>query len=105
MKEEKEEQQKLWLWYLVSTKVSFYSEKVQFIFQISKSQKKLFQKTILRLKFKIPANNISILGARGELGNFCWFLEGLKAKQIEICCSLSKQNHIGNLFSVFQEFF
>ena len=33
-----------------------FSQRVRFVFQISKSQKKLFQKTILSLKFEIPAH-------------------------------------------------
>ena len=36
-------------------KVAFF-QKVRFVFQISKSWKKIFQKTILNLKFKIPAH-------------------------------------------------
>jgi hypothetical protein len=41
-------------------KVVFF-QKVRFVFQISKSQKKIFQKTILSLKFKFPANNTLLL--------------------------------------------
>ena len=38
-------------------KVAFF-QKVQNVFQVSKSpKKKIFQKTILNLKFKFPANN------------------------------------------------
>ena len=37
-------------------KVAFL-QKVRCVFQISKSPKKIFQKTILNLKFKFPANN------------------------------------------------
>ena len=43
-----------------------FFQKVRFIFQISKSQKKKIQKTILSLKFKFPANNTLLLLA----GNF-----------------------------------
>ena len=39
-------------------------QKVRFVFQISKSpQKKVFKKTILNLKFKIPAHNSIMLWA------------------------------------------
>ena len=41
-------------------KVAFY-QKVRFVFQISKSPKKIFQKTILNLKFKTPTHNIILL--------------------------------------------
>ena len=41
-------------------KVAFF-QKVRFIFQISQSPKKIFQKTILNLKFKIPTHNIILL--------------------------------------------
>ena len=41
-------------------KVAFF-QKVRFVFQISKSSKKIFQKTILNLKFKFPANNTLLL--------------------------------------------
>ena len=41
----------------VELKVAFF-QKVRFVFQISKSQKKkIFQKTILSLKFKFPDNH------------------------------------------------
>ena len=49
----------------VSIKVPFF-QKVQFVFQISKSQDKIFQKTILSLKFKFPANN-PLLSMTGNL--------------------------------------
>ena len=38
-------------------------QRVRFVFQISQSSKKLFQKTILKLKFKIPAHNIILFWA------------------------------------------
>mgnify|MGYP007048365776 CR=1 FL=1 len=38
-------------------------QKVRFVFQISQYPKKIFQKTILNLKFKIPAHNIILLWA------------------------------------------
>ena len=44
-------------------KVAFF-QKVQCVFQISKSPKKIFQITILSLKFKFPANNSKVLLAR-----------------------------------------
>ena len=43
--------------------VAFF-QKVLLVFQISKSPKKKFQKTILNLKFKIPDQNNIILWAR-----------------------------------------
>ena len=43
-------------------KVTFF-QRVLFIFQISKSQKKIFEKTILSLIFKFPANNTLLLMA------------------------------------------
>ena len=42
------------------TKGGFF-QKVRFVFQISKSQEKIFQKTILSLKFNFPANNTLLL--------------------------------------------
>ena len=33
-----------------------FFQKVQYVLQVSKSQKKIFQKTILNLKFKFPVN-------------------------------------------------
>ena len=44
-------------------KVAFF-QKVRFGFQTSKSPKKIFQKTILNLKFEIPAHNSIMLWAR-----------------------------------------
>ena len=41
-------------------KGGFFSDAMKF-FQISKSQKKILQKTILSLKFKFPANNSKVL--------------------------------------------
>ena len=41
-------------------KVAFF-QKVRCVFQISKSPKKIFQKTILNLKFKFPAKNTLLL--------------------------------------------
>jgi hypothetical protein len=38
-------------------KGGFFSESAMKYFQNSKTQKKIFQKTILSLKFKFPANN------------------------------------------------
>ena len=38
-----------------------FFQKVRCVFQISKSPKKIFQKTILSLKFKFPANNSKVL--------------------------------------------
>ena len=38
-------------------------QEVLFVFQISNSQKKIFQKNILNLKFKIPAHNSIMLWA------------------------------------------
>ena len=38
-----------------------FFQKVQFVFQISKSPKKIFRKTILNLKFKFPANNSEVI--------------------------------------------
>ena len=71
-------------------KVAFF-QKVRFIFQISKFQKKMFQKTILSLKFKFPANYTLLLLAGnlnfkfrivfleyflgGDLKNTLYFLE------------------------------
>ena len=50
--------------YLLNTfavlKVAFF-QKVRCVFQISKSPKNIFQKTILNLKFKFPANNTLLL--------------------------------------------
>ena len=46
-------------------KVAFF-QKVRFVFQTSKSSKKIFQKTILNLKFKFHANS-SILKLAGNL--------------------------------------
>ena len=43
-------------------KVAFF-QKVRFVFQISKSQKKYSKKTILSLKFKFPANNSKVFWA------------------------------------------
>ena len=43
-----------------ATKGGFF-QKVRFVFQISKSPKKIFQKTILNLKFRFPANNTLLL--------------------------------------------
>ena len=40
-------------------KVAFF-QKVRCVFQISKSQTKIFRKTILSLKFKFPANNSKV---------------------------------------------
>ena len=41
-------------------KAGFFSGSAMKFFQISKSQKKIFQKTILSLKFKFPANNSKV---------------------------------------------
>ena len=69
-------------------KVAFF-QKVRCVFQISKSQKKIFQKTILSLKFKFPAN-YSILLLTGNL-NFklrivfgIFFFEILRCKHIAL---------------------
>ena len=45
----------------VDTKGGFFSESAMKFFQISKSQKKIFQKAILSLKFKFPTNNSKVL--------------------------------------------
>ena len=39
----------------------FFFQKVRFVVQISKSPKKIIQKTILSLKFKFPTNNSKAL--------------------------------------------
>ena len=44
----------------VCLKVAFF-QKVRFVFQISKSSKKIFKKTILTVKFKFPTNIILLL--------------------------------------------
>ena len=51
----------------VDTKGGFFSESAMKFFQISKSQKKIFQKAILSLKFKFPANNTLLLLLAGNL--------------------------------------
>ena len=45
----------------VSNNSGFFSENAMNFFQISKSQKNIFQKTILSLKFKFPTNNTLLL--------------------------------------------
>ena len=45
---------------VVYLKVAFF-QKVRFVFQNTKSPKTIFQKTILTLKFEIPAHNILLL--------------------------------------------
>ena len=51
-----------WIKCVAITKGSFSSEREMKFFQISKSEKKkIFQKTILSLKFKFPANNSKVL--------------------------------------------
>ena len=42
-------------------KVGFFSESAMKFFQISKSQKNIFQKTILSLKFKFTSKNCKVL--------------------------------------------
>ena len=46
--------------YFFLIKVAFF-HKLRFVFQISKPPKKIFQKTILNFKFKIPAQNSIML--------------------------------------------
>ena len=64
----------------------FFFQKMWFVFQISKSQKKIFQKTILSLKVEFPANNNKMFWA-GNLNFkfmivfwniFFWRFGGLK---------------------------
>ena len=51
----------LYVEFLDQLKVAFFQKVRWNFFQISKSQKKIFQKTILGLKFKFPANNSKLL--------------------------------------------
>ena len=57
---------------VIFVKVAFF-QKVQYVFQIS--NKKMFKKTILNLKFKFPAKNSKVLLAGNSNSKFrivCW---------------------------------